>query len=388
MNNLILTSSLEELNRENLDYYLKQNAFLIQEQRSSLWLHKSTHFIKSWFEAFEERMSTEDEVPWVFLLEEKSPDGLSPLGIIFLVRRKGRFPVKWGSAGKIFGSPGPLIALGHESEFLDSFFHALKQESRFYFLDLAPTSEPWIENSKNLASSQLKSQVRLEISNFFDAPYIELVDFQSLKSRKLAEQLARTKRNFVRDKVSIECRTIWNEEITEHLEALYLLHEAAWSKSIFNVHRGVYRDFLQFLCQGNTEFETRLDILLIEGNEAALVFGVVIRDRYYYLIPTYSSKYANYSPGSLLILEIIEDLRVRGVKVFDFMNSLEPYKLKWTDSILSRYKYVFFSHILFSPNVIYFWPRFKAKFGIILEKVKELLVFRNHVNRSRKKLPN
>jgi hypothetical protein len=380
MNNSVLTARLEKLNRDNLDYYLTQNALLISQEQSSLWLHKSTFFIKSWFEAFQERMSSGNESPWVFLLEERAADCVAPLGIIFLVRKKSKFPVRWGSAGKVFGSPGPLILSGREIEFLNRFIYALKLESRFYFLDLAPTNEPWIENVKKFSFAQPNCQVRLEISELLDAPYIELVDFQSLKSRKLAAQLARTKRNFARDKVSFEHRAIFNEEITEYLETLYLLHEAAWPKSIFNVYRGVYRDFLQLLCQGNTEFGARLDILLIEGSEAALVFGIVIRDRYYYLVPTYSSKYANFSPGSLLILEVIEDLKIRGVKVFDFMNSLEPYKLKWTSSILARYKYIFFSHMLFSPNLVYFWPRFLAKFEIIREKLKRRLGFQNHVN--------
>ena len=380
MNNSVLTARLEKLDRDNLDYYLRHNAFLISREQSSLWLHKSTFFIKSWFEAFDDRMSSENEAPWVFILEERTADCVAPLGIIFLVRKKGKLPVRWGSAGKIFGSPGPLILSGREIEFLNRFFYALKQESRFYFLDLAPTNEPWIEDVKKLAFAQPKSRVRLEISVFYDAPYIELFDFQNLKSRKLAEQLARTKRNFARDMVSFEHRTIWNEEITEYLETLYLLHEASWPKSIFQVYGGVYRDFLQSLCQRNTEFEARLDILLLEGSEAALVFGIVIRDRYYYLIPTYSSRYANFSPGSLLILEVIEDLKIRGIKVFDFMNSLEPYKLKWTDSILERYKYIFFSHMFFSPNLVFFWPRFLAKFGIIQEKLKRLLGFQNHVS--------
>jgi len=381
MSNTVLTARFEKLNRANLNYYLRQNALLISQEQSSLWLHKSTFFIKSWFDAFEERMSFENESPWVFLLEETVAERVTPLGIFFLVRKKGKFPVRWVSAGKIFGSPGPVILSGREIEFSNGFFYALKKESRFYFVDLAPNNEPWFENSKSISIAHPNSRVRLEITEFMDAPYIDLVDFQSLKSRKLAEQLARTKRNFARDMVLFEHRTIWKEDITEYLEKLYLLHEAAWPKSIFQIYGGVYRDFLQFLCRGNTEFDARLDILLIEGSEAALVFGIVIRDRYYYLIPTYSSKYANYSPGSLLILEIIEDLRVSGVKVFDFMNSLEPYKLKWTDSVLLRYKYIFFSHILFSPDVIYFWPRFKAKLGIILEKGKKLGVFRNHFRR-------
>ena len=365
------TTKLEKVHKGNLDFYLQKNSYFIKQTSCSLWLHKSTHWIESWLEAFSAQMSSEGDEPWVFLTEEITGQDVFPIGIFFLVRKKGSFPVKLISAGKIFGSPGPLITNGREEEFLENFLDALKKEFKFYFLDLAPTNEPWIDKPRTLSFPQLGRRAGLEISEYLDAPYIDLDKFQCLQSKALSEQIARTKRNFQRDSIQVEFTTLWNENINDQIVALYELHETAWPKSIFKRDGGVYRNFFKLLARNNPELSTRLDVLRLDGAIASIVFGVIVRNRYYYLAPTYSFKFSKFSPGSLLIMEIILHLKSNGIKVFDFMNSLESYKLKWTDHVMPRYKYIFYSHIFFSPNIIYFIPRVKAKLRLIVYNYKK-----------------
>ncbi len=365
----MITSRFEKITKDNLGLFLCANADLISQSDSSLWLHKSTYWIQSWLEAFDQRMHSEGEEPWAFLAEQEICGKSSPLGLIFLTKKGGVFPVVWGSAGKIFGSPGPLILKGKELEFLNTFLTALKNESRFYFLDLAPTNEPWVESPFSWKLSNLRHPAGLEISKFIDAPFLDLVNFEGVLSKKMGDHLSRIKRNFDKKNYTTEVSTFRNESINEKIDLLYAMHALSWPKSIFNIWGGVYRDFFTRLNRINLEFSTRLDVLRINGDVAALVFGIIIRDRYYYLVPTYSVRFKEYSPGSLLILELISDLRQSGIKVFDFMNSLEPYKLKWTEKVMPRYKYIFFSHRLFSPNIVYFMPRFKAKLTILKNRL-------------------
>jgi CelD/BcsL family acetyltransferase involved in cellulose biosynthesis len=61
----------------------------------------------------------------------------------------------------------------------------------------------------------------------------------------------------------------------------------------------------------------------------AAVYSMVKSDRLYYYIGGFEPEMKKYSPGSVLILSIMEDLIRKGVRKFDFLTGAETYKYNW-----------------------------------------------------------
>ena len=76
-----------------------------------------------------------------------------------------------------------------------------------------------------------------------------------------------------------------------------------------------------------------LDLWVIElsGKLIAYRYGWRSRQKHYDYFPDYDPAYADFSPGTLLLLRVLEDCFGRGLQEFDFLRGDEPYKLAWTD---------------------------------------------------------
>ena len=168
-------SSLEKISQENVEVYLGYNHELIQTLETSTYLHKSSHWIKCWNEAFLEIREKEGKEFWVFHYYSTKNDNPEHIGVFFLIKQTKMGVSFWNSAGKLFGSPGPIIKDGFQKEFAENLFLKLKEENKYFFMDLAPCIEDWITPS--LSKSEMKSNRKIfniEISDYWDAPYMDL----------------------------------------------------------------------------------------------------------------------------------------------------------------------------------------------------------------------
>jgi hypothetical protein len=362
-------SSFEKISQENFEKYLGYNNNLVQSLNNSTYLHKSSHWIKSWNEAFTDIREREGREFWVFHLHLLKDEISEHIGVLFLVKQKKMGVSFWYSAGKLFGSPGPVIKTGFEREFGNNLLIKLNEENKFFFADLAPCIEDWL--MPNFAHNEIKTNGKkfyVEVSDYIDAPYVDLNKHILPISKKLNSNLGRLKRNFIRDGVDFKHTVHFDSDAKKYIDQLAIMHIQEWPRSIFSVDEGVYIKFFEKLSNVNDELKVRLDCLYLENNLAAIVFGLTIKTRYYYLAPTYNKQYEKYSPGSLLIQELLISLRKEGFHIFDFMNSLESYKLKWTSDVQKRHKYILYSNKLLSPNSVYFKVRLRFKLKIILLK--------------------
>lgn len=73
-----------------------------------------------------------------------------------------------------------------------------------------------------------------------------------------------------------------------------------------------------------------LYFLDLDGEPIAFHYGLRDGDRYYLLKPGYLATYAPYSPGQLLMAEVLHDLAQQGVREFDFLGHSMPWKREWT----------------------------------------------------------
>lgn len=65
----------------------------------------------------------------------------------------------------------------------------------------------------------------------------------------------------------------------------------------------------------------------VEERLVAAHLGVLHEGTMYYWVPAYDVDVAKYSPGSLLLEEMLRASHARGDKVFDFLEGFEPYKM-------------------------------------------------------------
>ena len=82
-----------------------------------------------------------------------------------------------------------------------------------------------------------------------------------------------------------------------------------------------------------------LSILSVDNDVIAIHLGWIYHKHLYYYFPTFDLSYKRYSPGRILLEELLKWSFENKLKVFDFMVGDEPYKYNWTDSDIKIYSY-------------------------------------------------
>ena len=102
------------------------------------------------------------------------------------------------------------------------------------------------------------------------------------------------------------------------------------------------RSFYQSLAYvENDLIQSDISALKFRNEYIATHIGMIYSNRYYYLMPTYSDEYSYYSPGRILLQNLIEESIHKKIKIFDFMVGEEAYKRKWSDS-----EFIIFSSVV------------------------------------------
>ena len=92
--------------------------------------------------------------------------------------------------------------------------------------------------------------------------------------------------------------------------------------------------------------QIHLSLLRLNEEILATHWGAVYRDRFYFLMPTYSSgPWETYSPGRLLLENLLEWAIASRLSVFDFTIGGEEYKKDWCDHETAVYRH----HRLITP---------------------------------------
>ena len=87
--------------------------------------------------------------------------------------------------------------------------------------------------------------------------------------------------------------------------------------------------------------QIHLSLLRLDGEILATHWGAVYRDRFYFLMPTFSGGlWGTYSPGRLLLEDLLEWAIAHRLRVFDFTIGGEEYKKDWCDQETSIFEYL------------------------------------------------
>ena len=80
--------------------------------------------------------------------------------------------------------------------------------------------------------------------------------------------------------------------------------------------------------------------LFLDDTIIAVHWGLIFRDRFYYIMPSYEGgPWAKYSPGRLLQEHLIKLCFDSGIKIFDFTVGDDSYKYNWADNEMELYEY-------------------------------------------------
>lgn len=92
-----------------------------------------------------------------------------------------------------------------------------------------------------------------------------------------------------------------------------------------------YRYFLEKLF-----IQNYCDISYLSLNEEiiAVHLGFIYNDKMFYIFPTYNNEYSNYSPGNILLYNLVNIFFDNGGKVFDFTIGNEGYKMKLSNRVV------------------------------------------------------
>lgn len=102
------------------------------------------------------------------------------------------------------------------------------------------------------------------------------------------------------------------------------------------------RDFYSINTGSKIKIETlHLSVLQLDDKIIATHWGAVYNGTFYYLMPTYvDSELSKFSPGKLLLQDLVEHAVDQGLRVFDFTVGGEEYKRDWCDTEIQYFQYV------------------------------------------------
>ena len=94
-----------------------------------------------------------------------------------------------------------------------------------------------------------------------------------------------------------------------------------------------YKNFYQNIqLRSNNHLYLHMSILTLDNEIIALHWGIVQKNLFYFMLPTYSKKWSKYSPGKVFLKKLIEWSIKNKIKIFDFTVGAEDYKFNWTNS--------------------------------------------------------
>ena len=102
------------------------------------------------------------------------------------------------------------------------------------------------------------------------------------------------------------------------------------------------RDFYLINTGSKIKIEAlHLSVLQLDDKIIATCWGAVYNETFYYLMPTYTdSELSKFSPGKLLLIDLVEHAVGQGLKVFDFTIGGEEYKKDWCDTEIQYFQYL------------------------------------------------
>ena len=153
-----------------------------------------------------------------------------------------------------------------------------------------------------------------------------------------------------------EKKNILNFFITQKTKQLNRTN--AWN--YLNIKK--YKNYINNLLDYNNKNIT-FSCLKIENKIISAHIGYVYNNIFYYIFPVYDNDYKKYSPGNILLCELLENCQTENFKSFDFTIGSEAYKTKLNNKSCEIIEYIS------SETILGYTYYFLIKLKIFLKKL-------------------
>jgi CelD/BcsL family acetyltransferase involved in cellulose biosynthesis len=181
-----------------------------------------------------------------------------------------------------------------------------------------------------------------DVSAFNSSLGSGFTDYMKARSGHMSRELRRNRRK-LEAMGPVELKVASDEETAAAIMKFMVYHKSARCRAtgapdLFS--KPAYLDFYHTLAREGVGRIAHTCALMVGDRMVAGNFGLVLRGRFYGIIQ--SSDFANfgtYSPGSLLLVEVIRWCCENGISLFDFSVGAELYKKHWADDEEQLYQY-------------------------------------------------
>ena len=129
-----------------------------------------------------------------------------------------------------------------------------------------------------------------------------------------------------------------------------------------------YKNYINNLLDYNNKNIT-FSCLKIENKIISAHIGYVYNNIFYYIFPVYDNDYKKYSPGNILLCELLENCQTENFKSFDFTIGSEAYKTKLNNKSCEIIEYIS------SETILGYTYYFLIKLKIFLKKLIKKKIF-------------
>ncbi|WP_438349877.1 GNAT family N-acetyltransferase [Paenibacillus sp. FA6] len=168
------------------------------------------------------------------------------------------------------------------------------------------------------------------------SPYVnmEIYNDQKVDINRI-KAIERKERKLCREhEVSIKLNEPCNEPIWNSFTEL---HKKRWQQSLFNEPRvdSFYKEIIP-LFEGN--HGAHFSYIEIDGNIASAMLTFAYHNKVYLYISTFSTEFAEYGVGVVLLNRVMEHYLQSDVTEIDLMSGLQEYKFFWSDRVKLNYQ--------------------------------------------------
>jgi CelD/BcsL family acetyltransferase involved in cellulose biosynthesis len=293
----------------------------------------------------------------VVIFDKNNPIAILPLEII---NNKGVRILQWlGTSQSDYCSPLLIKKdLFNQENFILIWKKIIKQINDFDIIFFNKQPE-YIEDVLNPFINFFKNS---RYSKVFQIQFIEKENeyLNTIKNKKFTSEFTRTRKKL------LENNTIKFEHVSainfKNLINIIISNKISFlnKRKIFHSINNIFTSFFEKLSETNTN-NLMISLFKINNEIIAANLGVIQNKRFYYLLPViFSDKFKSFSPGKLLIYELINWCKENNIAVFDFGIGEEVYKKYWSNYSINMYRYLSFKGM--KGLIVYLFLRIYLKF--------------------------
>ncbi len=115
--------------------------------------------------------------------------------------------------------------------------------------------------------------------------------------------------------------------------------------------------YIDLINENLDEVQIHLSYLSLDNEILASHLGFIHKDTFYYILPSFKEGHLNkFSPGKILLFELIKLSIEKGLKKFDLTVGTEEYKKRWSNSSMEVISFIEYRNIM--GAIYYFYIKF------------------------------